>query len=494
MGSFKTATDAELLELVRRLFDAEGPAALSFDRLKRQGSLYFALYQRGIRQKEMLVRLGLTEEYQKYKRSIPLVRGGKTTERWTWDRVVEKATAIKTKEGFLPPAQWFQSNGQGSLVQAVYYLERSWEDLRSVIGDFDSSSFVESRTGIRWRSHPEASFSNFLYARGIEHKRGMKYPETYGQQATAGYAYYDLHFLSAQGEWIDVEIWGDKPGGHDEVHYRQKRADKERFNANNLRFLGVHFKDCFSEPKLTEILSPFVGVIEPFRFLKSTDPLIQTTHWSNADELLATCAALAETRPGGQFPPEDWLRKRGQHADREGPPYNTMSVYIKTWLGGVRNVRKLLGQSHVSTEQWDRDKALKAYHDFYRRHGMTTGQARHVRSGHTKEVRNEASRIEAAVIKYASGAASANRELGLSASKRSKWAGGNLLEEYRKVVSDWGLSPSQLRYDHEVGKRLLPRETYIHLGQIVDAATRIYGGTTKIHSIIGFAPPSRKKR
>ena len=43
----------------------------------------------------------------------------------------------------MPLAAWFQSNGQGSLVQAVYYLEHSWEDLRVAVADYKGMDAIE---------------------------------------------------------------------------------------------------------------------------------------------------------------------------------------------------------------------------------------------------------------------------------------------------------------------------------------------------------------
>lgn len=165
-------------------------------------------------------------------------------------------------------------NGYGSLVQAVYNLGKSWELLREAIGDFQQSSFVESRNGMRWRSHPEASLSNYLYARGVEHKRGERYPDDYAVRASAKYAYYDLHLLAKNGEWIDVEIWGDKPNGHNEDRYRERRKDKEAYHSGKATFVGIQFHDCYSDEKLTSILEPLIGLVSPFRFDRPTDRLM----------------------------------------------------------------------------------------------------------------------------------------------------------------------------------------------------------------------------
>ncbi|MCX7168041.1 MAG: hypothetical protein NTV11_17450 [Rhodocyclales bacterium] len=350
------------MEFCRSLYSNGGIDAVSYPALKKHRSLYETLYRNGLPQKQLISALGLNHEYQAHKDSQPIrVQGGRVSYRWSWPRIVAEALSIKNSHSGLPPVTWFQANGYGSLVQAVYNLNKSWEMLREAVGDFEQSSFVESRNGIRWRSHPEASMSNFLYARGISHKRGTRYPDEYAQHSSAKYAYYDLHFLSKDGIWIDVEIWGDKPHGHNEQEYDKKRRQKEAYHAGCESFLGIHFKDCFSDEKLSGILEPFIGRIAPFLFTKAIDVHIQSSHWSNADELLDACRKLAESMPNGQFPTEEWLRKRGKWKDRPGELLNTMSIYIKLWLGGVRNLRVLLGQGDNSTKVWNKASAIEAY-------------------------------------------------------------------------------------------------------------------------------------
>jgi len=106
--------------------------------------------------------------------------------------------------------------------------------------------------------------------------------------------------------------------------------------------------------------------------------------------------------PDGKFPTEEWLRKRGKWADRPGEALNTFSVYIKMWLGGVRNLRKLIDQEQVSTIDWTREKVLEAYREFIERHGMTPDQARqrYKRKGElSAEIEREASKNVMAVHK-----------------------------------------------------------------------------------------------
>ena len=344
-------------------------------------------------------------------------------EKWNWPRILDLAREVTAREGHLPPAPHFQKHGMAMLVQSVYQHGKTWADLRTELDAFEGSSFVASRSGLRFRSHPEASLSNFLFARGIRHEKGRKYPAEYAASSGRTYGYYDLTFCDEQGRLIDVEVWGDKPHGHGEAEYALKRAAKERFNAGRSTFLGIQFQDCFDDAALNRILEPLIGVVEPHVFLEPHDSLVESSHWSNADELLISCRAIADAQPDGKFPPEDWLRKRGNWAARDGPVYNTVSVYIKTWLGGVREVRRLLGQGHNSTEQWTRERALAELQAWYAQYGKSPGAVRYdVEVGKLRLSDDEfrrAARISAAVQKYAGGAVQACHDLGIAPSRRS---------------------------------------------------------------------------
>ena len=75
-----------------------------------------------------------------------------------------------------------------------------------------------------------------------------------------------MHFKSPEGSWINVEIWGDLPDNLSKGRYKETRALKEAFLASDPNALGIQFQDCYSDSRLTEILKPYIGVIEPFRF------------------------------------------------------------------------------------------------------------------------------------------------------------------------------------------------------------------------------------
>lgn len=488
---FSKMSRDELLEVCRSIYAKDGVSAFSYPSLKAIPGLYFQLYDNGLPQKTLLKELGIEAEYKQFQASQPYKYGEETRTRWTWEVLVEKANAIKSSQGRLPPALWFQSNGHAAFIQALYNLGHTWEQLREAVGDFTDSNFVQSRNGLRWLSHAEASLSNYLYARGVEHKKGERYDVGFAAMSPSKYAIYDLHFKGVNEAWFDVEVWGDKPNGHAEDRYALVRQAKEKFNAANLRFIGIHHSECYDDGKLDSKLHQAIGVIQPFRFDKPTDALIYSTHWSNADELLDFCKDLAAKMPNGEFPAEDWLRKRGKWAGREGDAYNTLSVYIKQWLGGIRNLRKLIGQSHVSSLVWDRDSAIAAYKAFFDKHGLTPNQAkgknrRKNDASISESVALEAIRIASAVEKYAGGSQAVIDELGISIEKQIKWTSKAILDTTKALHKKYGRTPSQLVYQHRIGKLELPLNDLRQAAGVVDAAARYPGGMAAIVKTLGI--------
>jgi len=490
-------TEEEIIERCKVLYELEGPAALTFESLKKH-KLYYQLYGRRITQEALLKRLGVKDAYETYRLTVPVNRSGGMVERWTWERVVSVATEVRRNEGYLPPAGWFTANGPRSLVKAVYGLGRTWADLRVEIGDFKNSTFVESRNGQRWLSHPEASLSNFLYARGIEHRRGERYPPEFAEKAAQARGFFDLHFKANDDRWIDVEIWGDNPGGHGRDVYQARRSDKEAFNSANPNFLGIGFQDCFADGRLTDLLMPYIGTIEPFRFDRPTDRFIQSTHWSNSDELLDFCRDLASQMPDGAFPTEGWLRKRGCWVNRPGPLYNTASIYIKRWLGGVRAVRELLGQAHASTMAWDRAKVLAAWKAFVDAHQMTPSQyrsrARRKKLEWDDAIFREAARLDAAAVKFVGGTAEANQAIGYTTTATRKWTREKVYTAYRDLITRWNATPSHVLNNHRTGKSLLAEDERRHLQQLIDVSNREFGGSKLILRELGFETPSRSQK
>jgi len=328
---------------------------------------------------------------------------------------------------------------------------------------WSSRGFYESRNGMRWRSRPEASLSNFLYARGIEHKRGERYAAGYSEQSGRRWGRLDLHFVSKGGLWIDVEVWGEPLNQLSGGRYQVTRSYKEKYQANNPNFLGIPYKNCLTDARLTEILEPYIGVIQPFRFDKPTDRIIQTSHWSDADELLIACKDFAEQMHDSTFPSEDWLRKRGKYVMRPGPTYNTLAIRVNQWLGGTRAVRTLLGHGHASTTAWTKEGVIAAWRDFHQTYGLTPSQAKGKSGLET---------LSAAALAEASKIYEVARRLGALAEARDGgdarkriWTPDRAVAAWRDFKRRHGLTPSQCM--STARRQTLPSDTTAE-------ATRIY--------------------
>jgi hypothetical protein len=458
-----------LLEIVRELYRLHGIKALATPFLEKQRpALYPRLLAAGLMQPELLARLGLADQYAAWKNATFKYRG-KTKPKWTWDRAVQVARELKQREGELPNVEWCRLNGYSSLTSHVHLWGKTWDDLRTVVGDFGSSTFCASRNGIRWRSRPEASLSNFLYARGIEHKRGERYADGYAEQSGRLYGRYDLHFLSKAATWIDVEVWGDPLNQLNGGRYEVTRALKEAWHVGNSAFLGIAYRDCLSDDRLTKILEPYIGTIDPFQFDEPRDHFIETAHWSDADDLLATCAEFAARMPDGIFPSEDWLRKRGKYANRPGEPYNTVAVRVNQWLGGTRSVRRLLGHAHASTTEWSAEAAIDAWRAFEKAHGMTPSQCVGVKrlASVTVSVAREAGRIYEAARKL--GVLNEARQ-GRHARKIT-WTPEHAVAEWARFCNEHGRAPSECLSAKQ--RRSLPRAVTIEATRIYDAVRRL---------------------
>jgi hypothetical protein len=410
----------DLIEQCRELYKTKGISALVYKNIDKK--IYYRLYQNGINQKRLFEILNLGNEYLEYESKAPYEYRGEVRQKWSWERIKTEVKEVVVKQNFLPPAGWFNENGYQSLVQQVYILGKTWENLRDEFNSFSSSSFVTSRNGLRWRSHPEASLSNFFHTRNIEHYLGKKYPADYSEITGQTYGYYDLMFIDKNGQQINVEIWGEKPHGHDEEHYAYKKELKESYNRNKENFLGINFRDCFNEDVLSITLYPYIGSIEPFIFEKNHDKIIPSTHWSNADELIEYCKSFTESMPDKIFPTEEWLRKRSKWKNREGEAYNTLSIYIKSWIGGIRKLREILGQSENSTVKWDKELIAKEYFNIYEKYGMTTGQLRgQLRRKQIEISKAEKDRIiniDASLRKYYESAFDINEQLGIKNARK----------------------------------------------------------------------------
>lgn len=463
-----------LLAAARQLYQRHGPSALATDFLNKSGVSEGKLRRVGLSHDGLLVELNLTDEYRRWRKAT-FTYAGKQKPRWNWERAVEVARELIALQGDLPTVQWCRLNGYSQLTNIVHRLRRDWEDLR-IEADLPSTvmkngrpRYFDSRVGVRWRSRPEACLSNFLYARGIKHWRGERYPDDYAKISGRKYGRYDLHFLAQTDEQIDVEIWGDIPDAFSKGRYSVTRAKKEAYHEGRTNFLGLHYLDCLSESRLSDLLVPYIGVIEPFRFDMPRDRLIKSAHWSEYDYWLEECRRIAAEQPDGIFPNEQWLPKRGKYADRPGEAYNTLSRYVQTILGGARNVRKLLGQADASTTKWTPETVIDAWRKFEIEHDITPAQCKGIsRHGQADgDVVREGARIYEVARRLNVVDLARNGQIG----RKRKWTFQRVEEEWRNFCAETGRTPTECmsRYQREH----LPRS-------VTDRATRLYQAAMRL--------------
>lgn len=289
---------------------------------------------------------------------------------WTDEFFDSKMKEVLRIYNFLPSGEFLRENGYGSLVSAIYKKGLTWEILQKRYNVVKQSKYW-SRNGLFWNSMAEASMANFLYSRGIIFKKGERYPLEYCEMSDGKYAYalFDIHFKSKDDKWIDVEIWGDTPNGHQKKEYAEKRKNKEKFNKNNPNFLGLSYKDCYNESKLISILKTYLEFPEVATvFANENDKKVKSTHWSQMDEVLEMCKHIIDKN--GSIPPEDWLRCRGKYKNRIRndweKKYNlsSLSVYIKN-VGGMRLVRSLLNDNESSTIKWSTELIVDEIKDIF---------------------------------------------------------------------------------------------------------------------------------
>lgn len=462
-----------LLLTASKLYDAHGPIALSTPFLEKQKSkLYFRLLEAGLKQPVLLAELGLRDEYEAWKKSNRKY-AGKIQSQWTWELVVARAQELIDQYGYLPTVEQCRINGQGAVFGAARKLGFTWDDVRRAVGAPPARTFVQSRNGMRWRSAPEASLSDFLHARGIEHKRGERYPKSYSDQSGQLWGSMDLHFRaisgSKAGEWIDVEIWGDPLNNLSRGAYRKRKAHKEKWQrANNPNFLGIPSSDCLTDIKLAKLLQPYIGIVDPFNFEKPSDHLIQTSHWSDGPEFLEECRKFAATMADGIFPSEDWLRKRGKYKARPGKTYNSMAIGVNRHFGGTRKLRVALGQSHASTIEWTPERVISEWQNFEQKFGFSPSQGKSAarRKTLSPDTIRQASKIHDAARRLGVLAAIPNRS-----KRRIIWTREYTIAEWMRFCETHRRTPSQCM--SKKMRQILPRK-------ISDEATRIYGAARRL--------------
>ena len=278
----------------------------------------------------------------------------------------------------------------------------------------------------------------------------------------------------------------------------KKRLAKETFNKDNSNFLGIDFNLC-TESGLTELLEPYIGIIDPYIFDRPDLKLIQTAFWSDAPEIIETCRWLAEQQPDGRFPTEHWLRKRGIYADRDGETYNTLGIYVQKYVGGLLKLRAILGEDTSHYRRWDKDSILIALDEWLQEYGIApaTYFGRHRRHNNLdEEISKYAGSLIGATNKHIGSFSEAIEILGYSQKNRiSKWEKGASYQKWDekltlmaldKWMQEYGISPQAYFVRYKTHNHL--DEKIFQYSKTLNQAIRNHIGTfSEAMIILGYS-------
>lgn len=177
--------------------------------------------------------------------------------------------------------------------------------------------------------------------------------------------------------------------------------------------------------------------------------------------------------PDGIFPNEQWLRKRGKFEDRVGPSYNSVALRINQWLGGIRNLRRLLGQSQESSIQWTPEKAVQAWKDFQVAHGVTPTQM---------FVKKRAVLFPAEVVKLAQNIRRAAKDYGVLDKARDGKTAHKIVWTEETVTTAWREFES--RNEHPPSKFVGSKRRLKAPKELGNEAARIYSAACKLKMLI----------
>lgn len=355
---------------LKQLYEEKGIEVLNTDFLKEKyNEMYRIIFVNArITFKSIATEFGCIDEYNTYRKNLITKKAGRNIR--TREQFDKECAEILKKYGYFPSIRILRNNGYNMFVNDLYKKEGypTLDELNIQFKINIDTKYI-ARNGFKMDSEYETSFVNFLYCRGIIMSKGRKYINNY-TELTGKKAIYDLHFISPiLNVEISVEIWGGASGTRSrelQAAYDEKRRMKELSHKNNNNFLGINGEDCHKEDKLTSILEPYIGIIEPYVFIDERDKVIHYSKWNLTDTLEKGAKYICDKL--GRFPSYHWMLCKGVYKDRKRndweitPTFNiTTFCYALERFGGVGKLKQ-----YVNIEPSVRRK----YEDFYHIDGI----------------------------------------------------------------------------------------------------------------------------
>ena len=333
--------------------------------------IYTSLNKHNMTMTEGIKMLGLTDELKNFK--------GPKTGQIVWSKVKFEETAkdIIKQFGCIPPAEFLDKHGFGSFRSYIGRFGPTIADVRKRHNV--QNVILQSTDGLIWDSLPETSCANHLIARGIQVLKGKSYAKEYAEKYDRKSAMYDMHFRGTVEPFLNmmlsVEIFGSGNYGGDNIrkkHYAETRRFKEDFHKNDKTFITIEYKDCYSDARLSELLSPYIGY--PDVVFGSTNRF-NTTMDSLQEQVLQQCRDIKENLRIDKLPSANWFDRTGPYKDRvihEWEPKSYAKLVCNIERMKFSEVRKLLGENNIPTHRkWNRDDIVLEYRDTVARHGVS---------------------------------------------------------------------------------------------------------------------------
>lgn len=311
---------------------------------------------------------GCIDEYKTYRSNLVTKKAGRNIR--TREQFDKECEEILKKYGYFPCMNILRNNGYGMFVADLYKKE-GYPTLDELNIEFKINVDTKriARNGFKMDSEYETSFVNFLYCRGITMSKGRKYTNNY-TELTGKNALYDLHFISPiLNVEISVEIWGGATGARSrelQAAYDEKRRMKELSHKDDNTFLGINGEDCHKEDRLTSILKPYIGIIEPYVFANERDKVIHYSKWNLTDTLEKGATYICDKL--GRFPSSNWMICKGVYKDRKRndweitPTFNITTFFYALVRFGISKLRLYMNIKPT---------VRRKYEDFYNIDGIT---------------------------------------------------------------------------------------------------------------------------
>ncbi len=355
---------------LKRLYEEKGIEVLNTEFLQgNHPEIYRIIFTNSRNTFESIaIYLECIDEYKTY-RSDQITKKANRNIR-TKDKFDEECSEIFNKYGYFPGASILRNNGYGMFVSDLYKKGYSTLDELNLKFKVNVDTKYIARNGFKMDSEYETSLVNYLYSRGIDMSKGRKYTNNYSELTGKG-AIYDLHLISPiSNEEISIEVWGGARGHRSREQqdkYDKKRRMKELSHKDNSNFLGINGEDCHNEDKLTSILEPYIGIIEPYVFADERDKIIHYSKWNLTDNLERGAKYICDKL--GRIPSGQWILRKAKYKDRKRndweitPTFNiTTFFHALQRFGGIGKLRQ-----YTNTKPTVRRK----YEDFYNIDGIT---------------------------------------------------------------------------------------------------------------------------